>query len=57
VVRDVTARKRAEAALQAEKDLCERLVQMSPTFVVAIGPDFRTVLVNDTMLSALGYRE
>jgi PAS domain S-box-containing protein len=56
VVRDVTARKRAEAALHAEEDLCQRLVQLSPTFVVAIGPDFRTVLVNDTMLSALGYR-
>jgi PAS domain S-box-containing protein len=57
VVRDVTDRKRAEAALQAEKDLCQRLVQLSPTFIVAIGPDFKTVLVNDTMLSALGYRE
>jgi PAS domain S-box-containing protein len=56
IVRDVTARKQTEGALHAEKDLCERLVKLSPTFLVAIAPDLKTVLVNDTMLSALGYR-
>ena len=56
IVRDVTARKETEGALNAERDLCERLVKLSPTFLVAIAPDHKTVLVNDTMLSALGYR-
>jgi PAS domain S-box-containing protein len=56
IVRDVTARKQSERALHAEHDLCERLVRLSPTFLVAIARDYQTVLVNDTMLSALGYR-
>jgi PAS domain S-box-containing protein len=56
MIRDVTARKRAEEALRGEKDFCQKLVQLSPTFVVAIDPRWKTALVNETMLSALGYR-
>jgi PAS domain S-box-containing protein len=56
MIRDVTARKLAEEALRGEKDFCQKLVQLSPTFVVAIDPNWTTTLVNHTMLSALGYR-
>jgi PAS domain S-box-containing protein len=54
-VRDITARKRAAAALHDATDLSRRLVHMSPTFIVAVGPDGKTVLMNQTMASALGY--
>ena len=55
VVRDITERKRAEQALRQEKDFNQTLVQASPLFFVAIGPDGKTLMMNEAMLHALGY--
>ncbi|MGO8990811.1 MAG: PAS domain S-box protein [bacterium] len=55
VVRDITERKRAEEALRQEKDFNQTLVQASPLFFVAIGPDGKTLMMNEAMLHALGY--
>jgi len=53
--RDITRRKRADEALRAEKDFSTTLVQASPAFIVAIGPDGKTMLMNKSMRQALGY--
>jgi len=40
-----------------EKEFYRTLVQLSPAFIVAIGADGKTVMMNDSMLRALGYLE
>jgi PAS domain S-box-containing protein len=55
VARDITERKKAEEALRQEKDFNQTLVQASPLFFVAIGPDGKTLMMNEAMLHALGY--
>ncbi|MBI5817584.1 MAG: PAS domain S-box protein [Verrucomicrobia bacterium] len=53
--RDITEHKRAEAALEKERNFNQTLVENSPTFFVAIGASGQTILMNHAMLSALGY--
>jgi PAS domain S-box-containing protein len=55
IARDITERKKAEEALRQEKDFNLTLVQASPLFFVAIGPDGKTLMMNEAMLHALGY--
>jgi len=55
VGRDVTERKRAEEELRRERDFSDTLIRTSPFFYVALGPDGKVLMVNDTMLEVLGY--
>ncbi len=48
-------RKRLEDELRREKEFNATLIQTSPAFFTAIAADSRTLLVNDALLSALGY--
>jgi PAS domain S-box-containing protein len=52
---DITERKRAEEELRREKNFSQTLVQSSPAFFVAISPDGKTIMMNDALLTALGY--
>jgi len=52
---DVTERKQAEELLRDERDFSRTLVQSSPAFFVAIRADGKTLMMNDSMLNALGY--
>jgi PAS domain S-box-containing protein len=56
-LQDITGRKRAEEALRIEKEFNQTLVRLSPAFFVAIGADGRTIMMNESMLRALGYSE
>ncbi len=53
--RDITERKRAEKALYAEKEFNKTIIQKSPAFFVAISKEGKTLLMNNSMLDALGY--
>ncbi len=57
MVRDITMRKKSEAELQYEHELNMTMIQTSPAFIVVISGDGRTMLMNRSMLSALGYAE
>ena len=57
VARDITERKRAEERLRRERNFSTTLVQASPTFFVAIGRDGKTLMMNEAMLTSLGYAE
>jgi len=54
-VEDITARRQAEEALRRQRDFNMNLIQTSPAFFVAISPKGKTLLMNHTMLTALGY--
>jgi len=55
LLRDTTARKQAEDALREERDFSTNLIQTSPTFFVALSAEGRTLMMNDVMLTTLGY--
>jgi len=55
VIEDITERKLAEDALKKERDFVQTLVQASPAYFVAMGADGRVIMMNDSMLGALGY--
>ena len=55
IAHDITLRKRAELELKHERDFSQTIIQASPAFVVAIGLDGKTIMMNQAMLSALGY--
>ncbi|HUN54893.1 MAG TPA: PAS domain S-box protein [Smithella sp.] len=55
VGRDITLRKKAEEELRKEKSFNQTLIQHSPTFFVAINSRGETILMNNALLSALGY--
>jgi PAS domain S-box-containing protein len=57
VARDITERKQAEDKLRKERRFVTTLVQASPTFFVAISRAGKTLLMNQSMLAALGYTE
>lgn len=52
---DITERKKAEEELIKEKNFSETLVQSSPAFFVAISPEGKTLMMNESLLHALGY--
>jgi PAS domain S-box-containing protein len=56
VIEDITERKLAEDALKKERDFVQTLVQASPAYFVAMGADGRVIMMNDSMLAALGYQ-
>jgi two-component system, cell cycle sensor histidine kinase and response regulator CckA len=52
---DITRRKQDEEALRRERDFSDTLVQASPAYFVAITGDGKVLMMNQAMLSALGY--
>ncbi|MCD4818392.1 MAG: PAS domain S-box protein [Candidatus Cloacimonetes bacterium] len=52
---NISKRKKAEKNLQKEKTFSTTLVQASPVFFVAIDKNGKTIMMNDSMLEALGY--
>jgi len=55
VVLDITERKQAEEAFRREAGLRSALVDTSPAFIVVIDAEGRTIMMNESMLLALGY--
>ncbi len=51
----IDERRQAEETLRAERDFSNSLIQSSPAFFVAIRPDGSTMIMNQSMLHALGY--
>ena len=56
IVRNITERKLSEAALRKERDFVNKLVQTSPAFFIALNGDRRIIMINDAMLTAIGYQ-
>ncbi|MCK5116128.1 MAG: PAS domain S-box protein [Candidatus Aegiribacteria sp.] len=53
----ISARMRAEEDLHEQMNFSQTLLQASPAFFVAISADGKTIMVNETMLHALGYEQ
>ncbi len=56
-VQDITEEKELEEELRSRKNFVETLLEASPVFYVAIDSDGETLMMNATMLDALGYEE
>lgn len=56
LMRDVTERMRAEEDLRRERDFSTSLVQNSPAFFVAVAPDGKILMINESMARALGFK-
>ncbi len=54
-VRNITERKKAEAELERERDFSQTLVRCSPAYFFAAAIDGRILMMNESMLAALGY--
>ena len=54
-VEDITERKTAEAMLREEMEFNKTLLQASPAFFVAMDSEGKVILMNQSMLDALGY--
>jgi two-component system, cell cycle sensor histidine kinase and response regulator CckA len=52
---DISSRKHVEEDLRAEQDFNRALIEASPAFFVAINPEGKVLMMNRSMLSALGY--
>jgi PAS domain S-box-containing protein len=57
IVRDISERKKADSTIQREHDFNMTLIETSPAFLVVISGDGKIIMMNRSMLSALGYRE
>jgi two-component system, cell cycle sensor histidine kinase and response regulator CckA len=57
VARDITLQKKTEEQLEKERSFINTLLQTSPAFYVAIDPDGKILLMNQTMLKTLGYTQ
>ena len=55
IATDITERKQSEEALRHEHDFNKRLIHASPAFIVSIGHDGKTLMMNDAMLQTIGY--
>lgn len=54
-VRDISARKQAEIALQKAEAFANALIQAAPVFLLAFTPSGKISLCNEVLLQALGY--
>lgn len=52
---DITARKNAEEAIRREQEFSQLLLDTSPAFIVAIDPGGKVLMMNQSLLDALGY--
>lgn len=57
VILDVTAEKEADTSLQSERLFSRLLLDTSPVFIVAIGADGKTIMMNRMLLDTLEYSE
>lgn len=57
VILDVTAEKEADSRLQSERQFSRLLLDTSPAFIVAIGADGKTIMMNQLLLDTLEYTE
>ena len=57
VTRNITAQKKAEEQLEREKRFISTLLQTAPVFYFAVDKKGQTLMMNQTMLNALGYAE
>ena len=55
VARDVTRQRRIEEQLEKERSFINTLLQTSPAFYMAIDPDGKILMMNQTLLTALEY--
>jgi len=55
LVKNTIERERAESRIRKERMFSNTLIQTSPVFFVAINPQGKTLMMNDEMLSVLGY--
>jgi two-component system cell cycle sensor histidine kinase/response regulator CckA len=55
VASDVTRQKRVEEQLEKERSFINTLLQTSPAFYMAIDPNGRILMMNQTLLTALDY--
>lgn len=55
LLRDISDRKRVERELREERDFSTGLIQNTPTFFTAVGPEGRILMMNDAMLRTLGH--
>ncbi|MBF0478204.1 MAG: PAS domain S-box protein [Candidatus Omnitrophica bacterium] len=54
---DITKRKKAEEALLKEQNFTSSILDNSPVFFVAVDLNHKVLLMNNAMLSALGYKK
>jgi PAS domain S-box-containing protein len=54
-IRDITDRKKAEDELKHERDFRRTLIESNPSYFVAMKADGTTIMMNASMLQALGY--
>lgn len=57
VILDVTAEKEADQSLKSERLFSRLLLDTSPVFIVAIGADGKTIMMNRMLLDTLEYSE
>lgn len=55
--RDVSAQKKAEELLENERRFISTLLQTAPVFYFAVDRNGKTLMMNQTMIQALGYKE
>ncbi|MDD1674728.1 MAG: PAS domain S-box protein, partial [Methanomicrobiales archaeon] len=55
--REINEKRRAEDDLRRERDFSANLVRSSPAFFVALNPDGQVIMMNESMLTALGYEK
>jgi PAS domain S-box-containing protein len=53
--REISERKQTEKVLRKERDFSQTLIQTSPAFFVAINAFGQVLMINNSMLQALGY--
>jgi PAS domain S-box-containing protein len=53
--REISERKQTEKVLRKERDFSQTLIQTSPAFFVAIDAFGKVLMINNSMLQALGY--
>ncbi|MCD6417744.1 PAS domain S-box protein [bacterium] len=54
---EIASRIRLEMQLRRERDFNKMIIETAPVFFVAINPNGKTIMMNKTMLDALGYKE
>ncbi len=54
--REINERKQTEKVLRQERDFSQTLIQTSPAFFVALDAFGKVLMINNSMLQALGYR-
>lgn len=57
IKRDITERRKADEALRKEKEFSAAIIENAPTFFVAIDSAGKTIMMNRSMLEALGYAD